>query len=307
MGSRMNDISFSPGEGERSSAPELHARHAEMQRVLETADRLGARVLLAGSIVFPLNGLGAVPPRAAFNLIIDPECVDVLLPALGAQGWQPARVRWFSLLPPAAVALHRPESDTLLNLFPIIPGFFTAPQAVFEHAWRHRNSMRVFEREVPTVDRLLTMVLSVHDNLGPRAAAPSKESMTGELIDRFAALITNDELERFPRLVRGVGAEGVMRRLFAGLGLSPAATRLPSRCYADARWGIPGGGIPGRLLLRAIESSPGHPGILTRDVRIARRWITPRLLVELPRLTVFVLRARRARRQRLREALGPSR
>ncbi|GAA1688123.1 hypothetical protein GCM10009792_04930 [Microcella alkalica] len=282
--------------------PELVARHACMSGVVDLMDDLGIRALLAGNIVFPPNGLGAPTLRAAFNLIVDPSTCRRLAAELVARGWVPARIRRFGVLPPAVFALHEPESGTLLNLFPLIPGFFTDPQTVFEHAWGYRGEMIIFDRRVPHVDRLLTMVLSVHDNLGPRAAAPSPESETGPLIDRFAALITNEELERLPRLVRGVGAEGVMRRLFDGLGLRPAATRLPSRRYAEARFGIPGATVAGRMLLRAIESSPGYTGHVARDVWAARWSIAPRLLPELARLVGFVLRARRARRRLLRSS-----
>lgn len=284
--------------------PALVRRHAQMAEVISVIDELGVRVLLAGNIVFPANGLGAPPLREAFNLIVDPARCHELLVELGTRGWGVARVRWFGVLPPAVFALHERESNTLLNLIPLVPGFFTDPQAVFEHVWLWRGELRIFGHDVPVVDRLLTMVLSVHDNLGPRAAAPKAESQTGALIDRFAALITNEELERLPRLVRGVGGEGVMRRLFAGLGLPPVQTRLPSRHYADLRWGIPGSGITGRLLLRAVETSPGHPGGISRDVWAARRWLLPRVAVELPRMAGFVMRAHRERRSRLRDALG---
>ncbi len=302
-----------PGRGERGpgvyrypepETAELAARHACMTEVIDLIDELGIRALLAGNIVFPPNGLGAPELRAAFNLIVDPAACPALAEALLARGWAAARVRWFGILPPAVIALHEPRSGTLLNLFPLVPGFFTDPQTVFEHAWAYRGEMIVFDRRVPITDRLLTMVLSVHDNLGPRAAAPRPESETGPLIDRFAALITNDELERLPRLVRGVGAEGVMRRLFDGLGLPPAATRLPSRNYARARYGIPGAGILARLLLRAIESSPGYPGLVTRDVWIARRWALLRLPSEIAGAAVFIARARRARRRLLRSGPG---
>lgn len=305
------DEPIEPGRGARGpdvyrypepDTAELTTRHACMTTVVDLIDELGIRALLAGNIVFPPNGLGAPELRAAFNLIVDPAtCLD-LAEALLARGWAAAPVRWFGILPPAVIALHEPRSGTLLNLFPLIPGFFTDPQTVFEHAWGYRGEMIVFDRRVPITDRLLTMVLSVHDNLGPRAAAPRPESETGPLIDRFAALITNDELERLPRLVRGVGAEGVMRRLFDGLGLPPAATRLPSRNYARARYGIPGAGVLARLLLRAIESSPGYPGLVTRDVWLARKWILPRLPSELGGAVVFIARARRARRRLLRSS-----
>lgn len=305
------DEPIEPGRGARGpdvyrypepDTAELTTRHACMTTVVDLIDELGIRALLAGNIVFPPNGLGAPELRAAFNLIVDPATCLELAEALLARGWAAAPVRWFGILPPAVIALHEPRSGTLLNLFPLIPGFFTDPQTVFEHAWGYRGEMIVFDRRVPITDRLLTMVLSVHDNLGPRAAAPRPESETGPLIDRFAALITNDELERLPRLVRGVGAEGVMRRLFDGLGLPPAATRLPSRNYARARYGIPGAGVLARLLLRAIESSPGYPGLVTRDVWLARKWILPRLPSELGGAVVFIARARRARRRLLRSS-----
>ena len=266
-----------PGRGARDpdvyrypepESAELRARHASMTSVIDLMDALGVRAMLAGDIVFPANRLGAPAPRAAFNLVVDPATCRDLAAALLARDWVRGRVRWFGVLPPAVIALQEPTTGTLLNLFPLIPGFFTDPQTVFEHAWGFRGEMMIFDRRVPIVDRLLTMVLAVHDNLGPRVAAPPLESETGPLIDRFASLITNGELERLPRLVRGVGAEGVMRRLFRGLGLPSAQTRLPSRNYA-----------------------------------LARRWVAPRLLPELVRVAVFVTRARRASRQLLRSGL----
>lgn len=282
----------------------LRERHAHVSRVLDLCERLEVRVLVAGNLAFPANGLGSPELRPAVNLIVDPARCHDLVAALGASGWGEAKVRANGLLPPAVVALEERESGTLLNLFPLIPGFFADPQATFERTWRRRASMRAFGRVVAITDRLLTMVLSVHDNLGPRAAAPPPESETGPLIERFAALVTNDELERLPALVRGYGAEGVMRRLFAGLGLAPAPTRLPSRPYADHRFGIPGAGIGARLLLRALETSPGYPGVVTRDVIAARGWTFARAPRELVTVGALVLRARRARRERLRDALA---
>lgn len=282
----------------------LRVPYASVSRVLDLCERLGVRVMIAGNLAFPANGLGSPELRPAVNLIVDPSRCHDLVAALRASGWGEAEVRAGGLLPPAVAALEESESGTLLNLFPLIPGFFVDPQKTFEHAWRRHSSMRAFGRVVAITDRLLTMVLSVQDNLGPRAAAPPAESETGPLIDRFAALVTNDELERLPALIRGYGAEGVMRRLFAGLGLAPAPTRLPSQPYADHRFGIPGAGIGARVLLRALETSPGYPGVVTRDVKAARGWTLVRAPREIVRVGAFVLRARRARRERLRAALA---
>ncbi len=296
--------------------PRARARHEQFGRAFDLADEHGVRALLTGFLVFPANGFGSPPLRPAANVVVDPAAHPRLVAALGAEGWRPARTRGRgTILPPAIIALEEPASGAALNLIPLIPGFFSDPQRVFEHAWRRRGRMLVFGRETAITDRLLTMMLSVHDAAGPRANAPRPESETAALIDRYRAVMTNDELEELPALVRRYRAEGVMRRLLGGLGLPASPTRMPSPRYAERRFGAvtsttPGGAassavhVGARLLLRSLETSPGYPGGVARDVMAARRWFTPRAVPESVRLAAFVAMAHRARRVRVRRMLA---
>lgn len=300
--------------------PRARRRHEQFGRALALADEHGVRTLLTGFLVFPANGFGSPPLRPAANVVVDPATHPRLVAALGAEGWRPARTRGRgTILPPAIIALEEPGSGAALNLIPIIPGFFSDPQRVFEHAWRRRGRMLVFGRETAITDRLLTMMLSVHDAAGPRANAPRPESETAALIDRYRAVMTNDELEELPALVRRYRAEGVMRRLLGGLGLPASPTRMPSPRYAERRFGATMSTAPGaapgapassavhvgaRLLLRSLETSPGYPGGVARDVLAARRWFTPRAVPESLRLAAFVASAHRARRIRVRRMLA---
>ncbi len=300
----MVDDSPQPSPGIVPSAARDDAR-AAVRTVLDHAERLGVRSIIAGGPVFVLHGLISPRPAPAANLVIDPAGETALLGALGAEGWVPASIRPF-LAPGGALGLRHVPSGALLNLYPLLPGFSVHPAVAFEHLWEWRVPMRAYDRDVAAVDRLVTMILAVHDNLGPRAAAPPPESVTAILLEHFLAEITNDELERVPVLIAGLRAEAVMRRFCASLGLPPMAARMPSRAYAQRRWALDEVGHGDRLLLASLDATPGYRGAVQRDVRAARRWMLARAPLELPHLLGTVLGASRRRRRRLREALGLS-
>lgn len=311
------DRRWAPGAGfrpperlvERPMPDDLRerARHEAFRRLLDAADETGSRLLLTGFLVFPANGLGDPPLRPALNAVIDHDACTPLLAALGAEGWRPTRVRGRSLLPPAAAAIEEPVSGAQVNLFPVIPGFFADPRVVFEDAWRRRHRMLVFGREAAITDRVLTMMLAVHDSAGPRANAPRPESETRALLDRFHSVITNDELELLAASVHRYRAEGVMRRLFGGLGLPIPPSRMPTRRYATARLFVDHVGLAGRLLLLSLESSPGYPGEVAADVVAARRRLARRGFAAAAEVPALLVRARRARRARLRALLAAGR
>lgn len=300
----MVDDSLNARPGIAPTAARDDAR-AAVRGVLDQAARLGVRALMAGGPVFVVHGLISPRPSPSTNLIIDPAGETALLGALGADGWAPAPVRP-SLAPGGALGLRHGPSGALLNLYPLLPGFGVHPAVVFEHLWKWRVPMRAFDRDGHAVDRLVTMILAVHDNLGPRAAAPPPESVTAFLIDHFLAEISNDELERLPVLIDGLGAQAVMRRFCDALGLPPMAARMPSRAYAAQRWARDDVDPGDRLLLASLDATPGYRGAVQRDVRWARRWMLARGPFAVPHLLGTLLGASRRRRRRLRDALGLS-
>ncbi|MBX9471947.1 hypothetical protein [Microcella sp.] len=279
-------------------------RAAQSREALDLADSAGVRVLMAGGVAYVQLGLISPRQSLALSLIVDPEGVDALLTALGRAGWQRLPGAPDPLLPAAVITLQHRASGARLDLYPLIPGFVHHPSSVFAQLWACGGPIRAFGREVMAVDRLSMMMLAVHSRLGPRSGGPGLEEYTDFFFQQFAVVITDDERERLPLLVRAVGGQAVMRPFLERLGLPSGQARLPSAAYTEARFGMAGLGTAARVFIGVWDAPVGQRRRVARDTRRASRWVGAHLLTAAPALMRQLPQARRARRSRVERALA---
>ncbi len=279
-------------------------RALQFRSVIDAADSVGVRVLMAGGVAYVQLGLISPRQSLALSLIVDPEGVDRLLGALGAAGWVRASGAADPLMPAAVIPLQLADSGARLDLYPIIPGFVHHPSSVFAHLWACAGPIRAFGRDVMAVDRLSMMMLAVHSRLGPRSGGPVLEEYNDFFFQQFAVVITDDERQRLPLLVRSVGGQAIMRPFLDRLGLTSGLARLPSRAYTEARFGVADLGTTARVVIGVWDAPVGQRRRVARDARRATRWVQAHLLTAVPRLMRTLPRARRARRERVERALA---
>ena len=279
-------------------------RAVQFRAVVDVADAVEARVLMAGGVAYVQ--LGLISPRVsrALSLIVDPASVDALLGALGRAGWVRAVGAPDPLMPAAVIPLQQGDSAARLDLYPLIPGFVHHPSSVFERLWECGGPIRAFGRDVMAVDRLSMMMLAVHSRLGPRSGGPVLDEYTDFFFQQFAVVMTARERQRLPLLVRAVGGEAVMRPFLERLGLPSGQARLPSAAYTEARFGLAGLGTAARVLMGVWDAPVGQRRRVARDTRRASRWVGAHVLTAAPALLRQLPQARRARRARLERALA---
>ena len=279
-------------------------RAVQFREVVDAADAVGARVLMGGGVAYVQLGLISPRQSRALSLIVDPDSVDALLAALGRGGWVRAVGAPDPLMPAAVLPLQHAVSGARLDLYPLIPGFVHHPSSVFAQLWACGGPIRAFGREVMAVDRLSMMMLAVHSRLGPRSGGPVLEEYTDFFFQQFAVVITAEERQRLPLLVRAVGGQAVMRPFLERLGLPSGQARLPSAAYTVARFGLAGLGTAARVLIGVWDAPVGQRRRVARDTRRASRWVWAHLLTAAPALLRQLPQARRARRARLERALA---
>ena len=279
-------------------------RALQFRQALDLADSADVRVLMAGGVAYVQ--LGLISPRLslALSLVVDPDGIDALLTALGRAGWQRLPGAPDPLMPAAVITLQHESSGARLDLYPLIPGFVHHPASVFAQLWACGGPIRAFGREVMAVDRLSMMMLAVHSRLGPRSGGPGLEEYTDFFFQQFAVVITDDERQRLPVLVRAVGGQAVMRPFLERLGLPSGQARLPSVAYTEARFGMAELGTAARVLIGVWDAPVGQRRRVARDTRRASRWVGAHLLTAAPALLRQLPQARRARRARVERALA---
>lgn len=274
------------------------------REVVDKADAVGARVLMGGGVAYVQLGLISPRQSRALSLIVDPGAVDALLGALGRGGWVRATGAPDPLMPAAVIPLQHSDSEARLDLYPLIPGFVHHPSSVFEQLWACGGPIRAFGREVMAVDRLSMMMLAVHSRLGPRSGGPVLEEYTDFFFQQFAVVITDDERQRLPLLVRAVGGQAIMRPFLERLGLPSGQARLPSAAYTEARFGLAGLGTAARVVIGVWDAPVGQRRRVARDTRRASRWVGMHVFTAAPALLRQLPQARRACRARVDRALA---
>ncbi len=209
--------------GERMSAERLLSRDAagRLAHVLvgHTAAAAGIRALSVKGTFATEYGLREARLSADADIMAEPSALERLCERLGDRGWHTRAGR----MPPTFIDLH---SITLINdrwpcdldIHRFFPGFFAAPEVVFELLWRTRDVHRTRGGEVLTPSRAgMAVIVALHAARAPYLARSQQD--LAAVREAIATRFRDDEVEDFCEIVRGGRSQWVLRDLIADLGL----------------------------------------------------------------------------------------
>jgi hypothetical protein len=229
------------------------------------ASKNDIRLLAAGGPVFVAQGL--ISPRVSrfVTVVVDPARFHDFVRVALESGWKLVPpTRGSASLPTATATFGCPGWAVDLHAYAAFPGFYTSPQDVFDLLWNRRQTMQIQGTPVRTVDRLITIMLSVHDRLGDRANIHRTQSNKSFLLAQYRSALTPEELSRLRSLTTELGAVESMRSLFDALDIDPGEIVLPPESYARWRLGLPTVG-PATIALLALIECPSKS-------RMSRTW-----------------------------------
>lgn len=258
------------------------------------------RSLAAGGPMFAL--LGLVSPRVSPTAVVIVEPIHQLhlVLALEGVGWSrsssgPIR----GILPPVFIRLVHPELVCPLDIYDIFPGFYAAPAEVFAELWSRRVVLPVGGIGVPALDRVSTMLVAGHNQLGTLARDRRAESQIDYFVAMFRNSLTTAEQESVVNLVDTVGGSEPLRPFLAAIGITMGAITLPSEVYCQVRLALDRVSDPIIFAVSLFEAPPGHRmvGFLSILRRHPKRVL--RALLAAPRSFVVVAGSRARYRKQL--------
>ncbi|MDQ1549541.1 MAG: hypothetical protein QOD27_1199 [Microbacteriaceae bacterium] len=225
--------------------------------VSRLASEHGIRLLAAGGPVFVAQGLISPWVSRFVAVIVDPARFHDFVRIALESGWTlvPPK-KGSTLLPSVTVSLSRNDWAVDLRVYSTFPGFYAPPQNVFDLLWNRRQTMLVHGIQVRTVDRLVTIMLAVHDRLGDQPRSPRAQSNKSYLLAQFHSGLTEGDRSRLRALTEELGAGEPMRQLFVALDMDPGGVVLPPESYAKWRLGLPTVGPALIALLALVECPP---------------------------------------------------
>ncbi len=228
-------------------------------RVLAEVSQLAAdhaiRVLVAGGPVFAAQGLISPGVSRSAILVVDVATVEELLVLVRAEGWVPAAREHsrLAVLPSVMLLLAHPSYTVKLALYTVFPGFYAEPKRVFAILWARRKSMTIAGTTVMTLDRLCTVMMAVHDRLGPQSWNPRAHNYEHYHLEQFAQVLDVGERAELLELVRSLVAIEPMRRLLEVLKIDAGPVVLPGESYARWRLMLPSASSATLYLLALAE------------------------------------------------------
>jgi hypothetical protein len=224
----------------------------------DLASRNDIRLLAAGGPVFVAQGLSSPWVWRYATVIVDPARYYDFVRLMLDSGWTlvPPK-RGSSALPSAAASFSRQDWAVDLHVYAAFPGLYAPPQYIFDLFWTRRQAMTLHGTEVHTVDRLVTIMLAVHERLGDKPHSPMAQSNNSYLLSQFRTTLTSGDKTRLRALTKELGAGEPMRQLFVALDIDPGVIVLPPESYAKWRLGLAHVG-PSLIVLLALVECPSR-------------------------------------------------
>jgi CDP-glycerol glycerophosphotransferase (TagB/SpsB family) len=177
--------------------------HAVVDRVAREHD---VRVLFIKGPTAVAQGLRS--PRVSLDVdaLVDPGRREVLAAALTGLGWVDEHPYTSPTVLPMHSLTHRHASwPCELDLHDRFPGFFAAPQDVFDQLWERRTTVDVATVPIACVDRAAqALVLALHALRDPHDLAKAAE--LAELLDLVTVLFDEADLRDLAELAHTLGA-----------------------------------------------------------------------------------------------------
>lgn len=257
------------------------------------ASKNDIRLLTAGGPVFVAHGLISPWVWRFVTVVVDPARFHDFVRVVLESGWKLVPpTRGSTSLPAAAVRFSFRGWAVDLHVYAAFPGFYTPPQDVFDLLWNRRQAMEIHGTRVRAVDRLVTIMLSVHDRLGDKPNSLRAQSNKSFLLAQFRSTLTPGDKSGLSALTIELGAGEPMRPLFVALDIDPGEIVLPPESYAKWRLGLPAVGPATVALLALIECPPKSRMIRTWRVLRQSPYTVLLAVVGLPRAIWLVAGAR---------------
>jgi hypothetical protein len=258
------------------------------------------RALAAGGPIFAQ--LGLVSPRVSPTAIVIVEPIHQLhlVLALEGAGWSltsPGHTR--GLLPLVFLRLVHPALVCPIDIYDIFPGFYAAPAVVFEQLWQRRVELPIGGVAVPALDRVGTLLVAGHDQLGALARDRRAESHVDYFVTMFRTSLTPSEQDAVVALVYSVRGTEPLRPFLAAIGVEVGEIMLPSEVYCQVRLVLERVSDPIIFAVSLLEAPPGRRrgGFLSILRQHPRRVI--RALLAAPRSIVVVAGSQARQRRQL--------
>lgn len=273
--------------------------------VAQLARKHSIRTLAAGGPMFAQ--LGLVSPRVSPTalVLVEPKHQLHLVLALEGVGWSrisPGHIR--GLLPPVFTRVVHPDLVCPLDIYDLLPGFYAAPAQVFELFWTRRVELQISGIVVPAFDRVSTVLVAGHDQLGALARDRRAESQIAYFVSMFRTSLTPAEQAALVQLVTDVRGIEPLRPFLTTIGVPVGEITLPSEIYCQVRLVLESVSDPLIFAVSLFEARPGRRKAgFVRILRNNPRRVVRALLAS-PRSFVIVARSR-ARHQRQQQARPP--
>lgn len=267
-----------------------------LAQVALLAEQYGTRLLAGGGPLFTSSGLISPRISKAAVVVVDPVSVARFVHILLSNGWQRMPQRG-SLLPAVSSRFTHPQWACELEVYFLLPGFYSPPALVFDSLWRRRRQVVLHGVSVPTLDRIAIALVAAHEQF---KRDPEPGADLDFLVEQFFTRMTDDERADLVRLVARLGAKGEMRFLLEKMGVEVGPIALPSQSYAQWRLALTKVGGTMILLLGFLECPPGRRAETVREA--ASRWPNRMVLAycALPWNLVVVALVRHRQQQFLR-------
>lgn len=261
----------------------------------------GIRVLTAGGPVFASQGLISPRLSRSASVIVDIASLGEFTSLLFRAGWTLSPpVRRVAILPSVLLALENSEWAVNLNIYTAFPGFYVDPKRAFAILWARREVLTLNGTRVMILDRLSTVIMAVHDRLGPQPWSAAAQSSERYHIDQFRQALRPKERTELHELVRALHAVEPMRPLLNALGIDAGPITLPNEVYARWRLAVPFASPATRTLLALVECPP--PRRLQQSLRVLQQspGTLARVILGSPRAFWVIFTTRRRMRLRYR-------
>lgn len=219
----------------------------------------GIRTLAVGGPVFAQ--LGLVSPRVlpTSMVVVEPMYQLDLVLVLEAAGWsRESLVPSRGLLPAVYTRLTHPDLLSPLDIYDIFPGFYAAPAEVFEQLWSRRAVLQVGHTAIPALDRVGTMLVAGHNQLGALARDRRADSQIDYFVSMFRNSLTSREQESVVGLVRAVGGIEPLRPFLMAIGVPVGEITLPTEVYCQVRLAVERVSDPIIFAVSLFEAPPGR-------------------------------------------------
>ena len=251
--------------------------------------------------------LGLVSPRVSPTAVVFVEPIHQLhlVLALEGVGWSrisPGHTR--GLLPPVFTRVAHPDLVCPLDIYDVLPGFYAAPVQVFELLWSRRVVLQIGGSVVPALDRVSTVLVAGHDQLGSLARDRHAESQIDYFVSMFRNSLTPAEQAALVQLVTDVRGIEPLRPFLTRIGVPVGEITLPSEVYCQVRLVLERVSDPLIFAVSLFEARPGRrkAGFLRILRNNPQRVI--RALLASPR-SFMVVAGSRARHRRQQQARPP--